>query len=442
MGYGLEDPNIDIILGKMEDELGPNRKESFLLSPDLPAPKINELARRGISYINLKGEAFVDELFSNIKDNIYSDFDTGKIDASTHSKFVANFGHLPNYAVKNEKLKITSIGHKNTSYEAKLKFSFLQDDALNGSLPDLLAGKMFELEIPEGRMQAPILEMDGITISRSMTSLTLQLAPVISTTIDIRFDDGFEYFGIPFKAYKMDDAAELRLYPIGATIQIKLPFKSKSDEGINFSLSYTHDQSVKRIKDEIELFELLDRLTKGNRFYAFEKGKQVYSASLDAILEKQSPFEWYLEYFKLLRKIEICYKLTFQGVSIEEVTEQTMQIARRAVASHEGVEMEFDIPGAYWRLPYELRSEEDKVELQSFLGNISNIVMGSKEYISVDLHGHTLSIGFEIQRLMNPIIVSEVNFDIPVMSEIVVKSANEKLLIRYSKEHLFGNTET
>ena len=73
IGYNIEDPNIEVIFNRITDSLGLHKRECFLVAPSLKPIKRNDLAQKGISYINAKGEKFIDELIENIKENILSD---------------------------------------------------------------------------------------------------------------------------------------------------------------------------------------------------------------------------------------------------------------------------------------------------------------------------------------------------------------------------------
>ena len=59
LGYSLEDTNMQILLDKISGSLKENRRDVFLMAPDLSEEKIHELASRNIQYINTKAENFL-----------------------------------------------------------------------------------------------------------------------------------------------------------------------------------------------------------------------------------------------------------------------------------------------------------------------------------------------------------------------------------------------
>jgi len=82
LGYSLEDPNVQKLLTELIDEVGDFRHESFLVVPNLPEYKIQNLQRRNITYINMTGQDFINQLHSEIIAKIVIDYEAGLLNPS------------------------------------------------------------------------------------------------------------------------------------------------------------------------------------------------------------------------------------------------------------------------------------------------------------------------------------------------------------------------
>ncbi|MDH5163405.1 SIR2 family protein [Heyndrickxia sp. FSL W8-0496] len=67
VGFSLADQNIDYLINNVIRSLGSNQKEFFLVSPNMPPFKVNELKSKKVEYINMTGEDFITQVHSEIK---------------------------------------------------------------------------------------------------------------------------------------------------------------------------------------------------------------------------------------------------------------------------------------------------------------------------------------------------------------------------------------
>lgn len=79
LGYGLNDSNVQILLKHVTEALGDNRRKVFLIAPGLTEEKVAELTLYDVKYVDAYAEEFLTSLTKDLKDNVFSDFVSGKV---------------------------------------------------------------------------------------------------------------------------------------------------------------------------------------------------------------------------------------------------------------------------------------------------------------------------------------------------------------------------
>lgn len=92
LGYSLEDTNMQILLDKISGSLKENRRDVFLMAPDLSEEKIHELASRNIQYINTKAENFLYALTEELKNSVCQDLKDGIVNPAIAVRFLERYG--------------------------------------------------------------------------------------------------------------------------------------------------------------------------------------------------------------------------------------------------------------------------------------------------------------------------------------------------------------
>lgn len=162
IGYGYEDGNIESIFTKLLESIGDNRKEIFLIAPNIPSHKVERLHRYRINYFDSTGEIFLDALINNIKQNIVKDFKEKRVTTETYSKFCRNNGLEVSILPKEDKNIILSI-NPISEYPAKSQISF--------TVPNELKDKIFNPKYKQYNKE--LKEINGIKFSE-MPSLKLE----------------------------------------------------------------------------------------------------------------------------------------------------------------------------------------------------------------------------------------------------------------------------
>lgn len=435
--YNLADPNVDVIFNKITEALGENKRECFLVAPSLPPHKILELHKKGIHFIESKGETIIDELISNIDDNIYLDLDAGAVDVNTLRKYVDKAGHLPELVASDDKYRLAGISSKNEQYNLGVEFSLRFDAQENKALKDLFNGNSADpVTIPKDVLLAAKRSLDGITVSKSIEDITFSPLPTLDSTIDIRFEEGLEYDQVGLQLFPLAEKVEARIRLRGAFVLLEHQRGKRDAGGIQLTFSYKHDAAVKRVREEVELFTFLCALAEGKKFDVFLNSKHVYSADMGFIRSQLPLFEFYRSYFIQLQQLEKIHKIIFKDFQFDEIDEQMHHHARLAILAANNSEHEYKLDKGV-KITFALKSQADEDEYKMVCTSLEELSMKSKKHETIRLHNLDIPLGFANARIAEPYIASDETSETAEGREIIleIRSRSDTQLIRYDKTY-------
>lgn len=320
LGYSLEDPNVSVIYDKLLDELGDHIKNPFFVAPKLLDHKIKHLARKGINYIDSKGEIIIDKVIKNIKENINKDFENGWVSSETYLNFFKVYGGKP---VIMERRLISLMGLPG---KFKSNITFDSNSKSLKSFSDLISGQTIgELEIPG----ADIIKGDycyaGIKIFDFDKDSIIKLTstPIKETKFDIKFEDGFEINEIPVKIYRAKSFLIFQAIFKSADLKIEISISSLYDvtKGISYNLTIIHKPEFSRVKDGVEFYTLVYNLGSSKKFTVYYDGGNFSNTSNDTIF-LQEEAQSYLNYFNKLITIEKFYRIHFVNIAYSLLNEE------------------------------------------------------------------------------------------------------------------------
>ncbi len=434
LGYNIEDPNVSIIFDKITDELGSNRKECFLVAPDLPPQKVNDLIRKGINYINSTAEVLISELLQNLKENTIADIEKGKTTADTFRHFLSNIDLLPELKAEKEGFKVKSIKGNNDKVEGKMNLTFKNDPVFIKELNDYVTGKKIgTFEIFGDKLINADFWYGGLKFpaSEGIAKLEFKSCPKVNTSIDIRFEDGFEITDLPIKLYGSPSIIEIHAEFKNADLIVNLNLETLPETKVNFN--YTHKEICNNVRDEIELFTFLKKLGEGEIFTVFAKSGEVFEKSFPIMKPLQDEGYFFLNYFNNLKKIEQYYKLRFSNISIHSVTDSVIKKVELLITVINGEKVEYD-----WNDELTLNlfdGYDENIEQLRQVNEINApVVAHHKVEEIIDLHGHEINIGYKKVEFLESY-VSNLQEIIDMKEDVVkMKSKCDKILISYTKE--------
>lgn len=435
LGYNLEDPNISVIFEKITNSLASHRKECFLIAPNLPQHKINHLVKIGIKYIDSTAEDFIDDLISNLKENIISDLEAGKISADSFRSFLANFKLFPELRSDENVYKIKKLHGENGKIEGKMNLSFKPDKDFIKKFNDFMSGKTIgKLEMSDGNLLKGDLWIGGIKLNNfdQTSKIEFQSVPNYDTKVDIRFEDGFEISDVPVKVYCLEEKIEIHIELKNAQITIQLEILEKLETKVNFN--YKHKENCRFVNEELELFRLLKNLGSGMLFTIFNNNGKSFSKSSPVLDSLIVHAEFYLLYFQKLKEIENYFNVRFSNINIHSISESTYMDVNFLISVINGESITH-----IWDGEMKLDLSENTEEIFNGLNKINrertSVMLCEQHKEEFEIHGQKISLGYKMIEIIKPNMINIESFKKQKTKTIKVKSIEKEIKISYSKNN-------
>jgi hypothetical protein len=313
LGYNIEDPNVSVIFDRITESFGQNRKECFLVAPNLPQHKVNDLLSKGIHYINTTAEDLISDLLLNLKENIIADIEKDKISADTFRHFLANIDLLPDLKADKNSFKVTSIKGTKDDIHGTVNLTFRNDPEFIKRLNEFAMGRTFgTFEIPEDKLINADFWYGGVKFPylEGILKLEIKSHPKVNTIIDIRFENDFELTKIPIKLYGSPSFIEIHLEFENVDFIVNLDLTTMPE--IIAMFNYKHKEKCKNVKSEIEFFTFLKNLSEGKMFTIYSESRELLSKSFPMSTELLEQATFSLQYFQNLKKLNIIINFVFQ----------------------------------------------------------------------------------------------------------------------------------
>jgi len=425
LGYNLEDINVSVIFDRITEVLGPDKKESFLIAPQLQRHKVTNLISKGVHYIDLNAEDFFSELIQEIKTHIIEDLEAGKTSAETFRDFLLNNNLLPELRTEDNRFRLRSLNGLDGNIEGKFNFTVKNDPEYIQNINEYLKGKKFgDFEIANDKLVDANVWLGGLKMpfQKGISKILLKSIPKKKGIIDIKFDDGSEFTNIPAEAYGSTSLIEIHLNFKSAII--KLSFEVNDSFPGKFQFNYTHSEICKRVKDEIELFTFLKNLAEGMPFKVFIENGKVYSNSLSISSSLLVLSRQFLNYFNNLRTIENYYNLHFTDFNFNSIDKTSFNKTEILIKAYLKESVEYN-----WNEEFTM----DIIDTESVIDHLKKI---NNEDVSlfgfenteteIELHEHLIKIGYKRFEIIEPLITN--------LQSIIEK--NEKVIHVISKKKI------
>jgi len=431
IGYGFEDDNIKNIIEKISQILKTDRKEIFLIAPKYPPQKVAHLNQKGIQYIDMKGEVFIEKLYKNIKENIVADFDKGLVNPETFRKFMQKNGLSIDLKSDNDRYKLKSINSLDGQLNGIINLKLKNDKKFITNFSDLITGKKFgEIEINhkvlhDFKFVANDINLIGGDFKNYKLILTSK--PVKVGLIDIVFEDGFEFSDIHYKINRSEKAIEVIATFKNSELIFQLDLNSKEELFTNFK--YDQKGSFEKINEALQIYNLLKKICTGISFTIYPKDQsESFNLSPQAIKSNLDNIETNILYFEALKNIEEVYKFRFRNINFPtntdlENTEMALEFAKgESITIDWKDELEFDLAkGA--NLEDLLKVHQEGIP----------ILAQEQQKTEIQIHGHTISLGYKNVKFLLPNIVNYAEVVSKETSRVKIKSKIGKMEVSFTK---------
>jgi|GEM_PF-1402783 len=405
IGYNFEDDNVKNFFEKITDVLKLNRKEAFLIAPKLPEQKRLFLAEKRIQYINFKAEVFIEKLHENIKQNVRSDFENGLIKAETLRSFFKNNGLIVELQSLEDKFVLKSVSGENGMLNGRLHLKLKEGKTIKDELSDVISGKRFKgLEMTSENLLNFKLEASGINLLslNQNFSVTILPQPHAKGGVDIIFEDQSEISDITYKLFYFNDFIEIVATFKNTTFTISLP--REDNKKVRLDYTYEHTGKFEKVKDAIDVYNLLRNLSSGQQIKIFVKALNkeftftpIATESLNSFIEPR------IRYFSLLKDLETLYKVRFRN--IDEPTEEYYQRMLEAERYASGKEVLLDCTDVmfFFELDYNNEGSLSTLKKINDIGGVP-ITAEHNEKTTLEIHGQLLQLGFQITECCEPFV--------------------------------------
>ncbi len=440
IGYSMDDSNINVIIDKLINELGENRKEMFFVTPYVSAPKKAFLQRNNITVYRATGEELIKESYEDLKLNYFPDLSKGIGTADV----ALNFANLNNFNLdlskKDNLITISSyrsIDGKEKS-EFKLDMLFPKENAQQFS--EALKGKSFDNISLKGEVVKELSHyLNGFRLKKEtrFKSLTLIRAPFFSDNVEIVFEDGFELENYKVELYIAqpdENEKHLKFVLQGFTVIVKLEFNS-SNNSFKFNIKIIPDKTIKTTLAGLKFYEMLSKIVSNQNFKVFRKNELLYNFNIKPNFKKDALDAHFLyNYFKKLKKIETHFGVRFTDINLEECNETYI---RNILAYIDKIQV-YQIFNSLDVIIDDQKEIErlNKSELTKEDKNDKALVISNKEILKLELHNLEFSIGYPHQIIYDVYIANKEELKNKKNKEVKLKSKTNKIYFQFSDKDI------
>lgn len=434
IGYNLEDNNTRVLFKRISNALGEHRKPCFMIAPNLSKSKISDFNNLKIHYINLKAEVFIDELISNIENNIIKDHENEIVSTDTFKKFMLNNKILFDLHFTESSTRLKSIKGADETVKSRFNFTVKSNIEFINDFHDFATGKkvgQFEIDkslltkfdFRIGNIKFPLMEEDG--------KIVLKSNPIATKIVDFRFENGFEFEGKTVEIFGKFPFFEVHFKLKSTKLNVKADFTELSS--VDIKLDYHHFPKCTNIKDEIDEFTFINHLFRGIPFKLFwgdGNNHLIQSAPYQQPMIDYS--EFYIEYFKNLKLIEGHYNLKFNEIEFSTINQESFDLAYRLALIIKNGEIKYN-----WDEIVEATMFEDSVdafkELERMHSDKILAVVNERVEEIVEIHNQSIILGYKQVKIEEPYVYNLEEIKSGKEEIVKIKSNTKKIIISYNQ---------
>lgn len=393
IGYALEDSNVLTTIGKILDELGDHRKEMFFVAPSIQPAKLKFFQQKGIEYIQAKAE----DLFKEINEDLKFNYLTGLKKGIGNAGTAFDFAKINNINISLSKSKDLYIIDRISSLDgigkSEVKFKIESESDSTKKIIDSLRGKDFEdISLSGDLLKEYNHFFNGIRINNqeNITSLYIKKVPSIFGFFNIVFEDAFEldnYYLEIFIANPNENQAKIKIKANDFDILITIDFASNTTNH-KFNIEIKPSKFIKSVKNGLNFYNILSRITSNKKFKLFKENKLFYSYRDKIVFDKGSfDADFLLDYFYKLRKIENYFEVQFNNINLDDTSEKKL---RHINAYIDKIVLQEDFNG----LTFKNKNKKEYNFLVSGEHKNKVLVISEKNKLIHNLHGIDFNIGY------------------------------------------------
>ncbi|MCD9575072.1 SIR2 family NAD-dependent protein deacylase [Flavobacterium soyae] len=434
IGYGMEDSNINVLLDKIIQELGHNRKEIFFVSPSIPPAKLKYFQRIGIEYIESTGENFINEIYEDLRLNYFPNLTKGVGVAGTALDF-ANANQINvTLSQKDKRIEIGDIKSTNEISDHKIEVKFempTSEESMN--ILASIKGKNFEdVYLDKNSLKEFNMFFKGFRFKteEDIQNLIIKKLPVFDFNMHIIFEDGFEIDNYPFKLFVIspsENEGHLKIQLEDFTVIIKIEFQTEKDS-TKYNLEIFPSEQIRSTNSGFKFYEMLYKIISGQKFKIYKENEIFYNYIPKIKFEDDAlDAKLLLKYFEDLKKIEKHFNLKFSKINLEKKFEKLIKnilayIDKTSFSEHFLGES-FGIEGQ--------KNFEQLISIDE--GNLFLTWASNKKTI-IDLYDKQFDLGYLHTSIHDGYIENLKDLQLSKTKNILLKSRSELIHFRYADD--------
>lgn len=350
IGYNLYDDNIIDIIKHISKAVGKNKKEMFLIVPNINESRKKQLKKLGVTYYEAYASEFLNELITELKANISKDFRHGDISAEVYTKFCNFHDFTPGVLMPPDGVNQINDFKPLESKAIEQQIKFTVDDAYK----DIINNMDFEkygviidnpiypaipkIEFKGEHLLNCIHSVNGIVIDDEISSILVMPIPK-DCELTIRIPSRNFIEKIKGKAYALNKQKvvfdmDFHIYTMKLVVTINkdAPIERKNNVDFTFKSKDTYTDNNLAIK----WIDFISAFFSGEDIYIKEISNIPFNSE-NTVKNVEHNFEKYKEYYTNIRQIEL---LTGEKFSLyKDCSEQAYYASCKLVAylKHEPV---------------------------------------------------------------------------------------------------------
>ncbi|AMR30486.1 hypothetical protein A0256_03140 [Mucilaginibacter sp. PAMC 26640] len=399
LGYGFEDENVWSWLDLIDNAIGADRKERFLVAPDWPLLKVKQLEERHIKYFDMTAECFLEELNQYFKDNIVSDLENGIVSQTTFNEYVSFHDLNSNIIYKDGKTKLESLFKSGNKSVSTINFE-IADKKLIKKLDQFTQGYGKSIKIPKEHLMSFKRSVDGFNLNTDVIDelFIARLPKKHSCSIEFP-DDNLILENIEFEIYR----ASKNLIKISSNVrgfEVKID-QILSKDGSIFKVNYLFPKILPSVLKCIQFQNAILNIGNGRKVLIYLNGDilDITSQHLNFDL---GPTTATLNFFLALKKIENKFSVTFSGERFDFSEENINKVNKISNLIDIGF-LNLNLAKGV------LLHRKESLGSPAFTkipDNITSLFIKTGETVKIKLFGKEITLGENGMEIFNPIIVS------------------------------------
>jgi hypothetical protein len=331
IGYSLEDPNVKELYEWLREQLGSQMREAFFIAPNQNELNRKWMDKHNLTYIDSTGEAFIDELVTELKESVLPNLKKGVVSQDKASQFLSRLGMDFGYKSNNQGLDITHLTKKAGETMHELSFSINAATHSGEELKRAISGETLDpIKLSATDDFKGIVRVEGLRMPDEIVNVIIAPAASHDKILDVVFSDGTYFSDVNIRTYGNKKEIRIIAKTIFNTARVELQRNDSKKESTGFNVRITvggRGAQFTSTQALAENAEILRCLGLGLGFKCMEQGKTLFEELNRAVTIKTVQAGQNLEKtIENIRHIEKNFSISFKNFKLTNSEENDITL--------------------------------------------------------------------------------------------------------------------